>query len=92
MGLSGKPYILRDLAEGPYLEYIRLDFGVSQLSQSIGNCSEIDLDGFSAREVPYSQFFNYFEKFRFCFLKFRGPGMPSGRTVISAHLVLGLTP
>ena len=33
------------------------------MSQSIGNCLEIDLDEFSAREVSYSSIFKHFPDF-----------------------------
>ena len=55
-----------------------LDFGVWEVSQSIGNCLEIDLDEFSAREVPYLSFSNDFDKFRFCYLKSQGPDVLTG--------------
>ena len=41
--------------------------GVGEVSQSIGNCSEIDLDEFSARQVAYSSIFDDFHDFTFFF-------------------------
>ena len=38
-------------------------FGVWEGLQSIGACSEIHLDGFSAREVAYETFSNIFKDF-----------------------------
>ena len=40
-----------------------MGFGVWEGLQSIGACSEIHLDGFSAREVAYGSFSNIFKDF-----------------------------
>ena len=40
-----------------------MGFGVWEGLQSIDACSEIHLDGFSAREVPYSFIFDEFHDF-----------------------------
>ena len=58
-------------ALGPIWIYL-VGFGVWEVSQSIGNCLEIDLDEFSAREVPYSSIFEDVPDFRSEFMKIRG--------------------
>ena len=78
VGQCGEPLVNQEVNIRGRIFDFYLDFWVWEVSQSIGNCLEIDLDEFSAQEVPYASIFNNVEKFRFCYLKFRDPGVLSG--------------
>ena len=68
----------RDPDAGPHLDIFVWILGVWEVSQSTGNCSEIDFDEFSAQEVPYSLIFKHFQNFGFCLIKIEGPDAVSG--------------
>ena len=52
-----------ELTSGVGFLIFYLIFGVWEVSQSTGNCLEIDLDEFSAREAAYSCIVDYFHDF-----------------------------
>ena len=65
VGHYGEPLVIHGVNVRGRIFNFYLILGVWEVSQSTGNCLEIDLDEFSAREVAYSCIFDYFHDFTF---------------------------